>query len=454
MQTKRTPARTMLFVVIPALLVIVAAVVVFYVVSRPSRAVVGGIQSSQLENGLKMVVYEDPTVPIVSVNVWYRVGSRNEEMGKRGVAHLMEHMMFKGSKNYGPEQHAQEIDQVGGIANAFTREDVTGYWETLPSSQLELALKLEAERMDKLDLTDPKLKSEREVVKEEHRLALQNQPFGRVLSKFRSIAFKDSPYAWTAAGDMSDLDSVTIDYLQNFYHTYYAPNNAVLIVAGNAKASDVFSLARKYFGPIPKNDKVPPIKTIPVPEPTAMQEEQLTMAVQLPIILGGYRLPKAGDPDLPALEVASMILSQGDSSRLRKKLVRAEKIAVGAFGVPLTYRDVGVFIAGAVFTADKDPQKVKNELIAEIERLKTEDVSPAELQKAKNQLTAQDIFGQDALSGIAQSIGEAEVILGDYHEYFKNTEKYSQVTAQKIREVANKYFSREHLTLVVLNPEK
>ncbi len=455
MQTKRTPARTMLFFVIPMLLVIVAALVIYYFVTQAGKtSVVGAVQSTQLGNGLKVIVYEDHSAAIASVHLWYRAGSRNEVMGKRGLAHLVEHMMFKGSKSVGPEDHVRQIDQVGGIANAFTREDVTGYFQTLPSDKLELAFKLEAERMQNLVLTEDKLKAEREVVKEEHRLLLQNQPIGIVLTKFREVAFKGTSYAWTAAGDMSDLDSVTANDLEIFYKQYYAPNNAILIVAGDVKNNEIFALAKKYFGDIPKNENVPASIPIQLATQSDIQEEALTLPVQLPIILGGYRLPEAKNPDLPALEVAGTILSAGGSARLRQKLVHDQKIAIQAAGIPLVYRDVGVFIAAAFYTDDKNPQEVKEALLSEIEKLKTDTIDETELQKAKNQLTAGQVFAQDPLAGVAQAIGQAEIFYGDYHEFSKAASRYTSVTAEQIRAVANKYFNRKNLTIVVLTPEK
>jgi zinc protease len=453
--TIRAPVRTMLYFFIPAVLVLIAGWAVYsYLRSGPNaRTVSGTVHQLQLENGLKILVYEDPAVPIVNLQLWYRVGSRNEVEGKRGLAHLMEHMMFKGSQNVGPEEHARQIDQVGGVANAFTREDVTVYWESVPSDQLELVMRLEAERMHRLVITEEHLRAEREVVKEEHRLSLQNQPLGRVFALFRGIAFKGTPYAWTAAGEIEDLDAITGDELKNFYQTYYAPNNAVLIVVGDVKLEQVTTLAKQYFGPIPQNPQVPPYRAITLPAQSARQEEELSMPVQLPMILGGYRLPPAGSEDLPALEVAGMILSSGESSRLYKKLVREKELAIQALGVPLIYKDLGIFILLAFFTADQDPHAVRDELIAQIARLQTEAVSETELQKAKNQLTAQEIFEQDALAGVAQALGQAEVIWGNYQEFSRGAARYERVTAEEILSVAQKYLTDQNLTLVVLKPQ-
>ena len=409
------------------------------------------LHTRTLPNGLEVIIYEDHTAPVVAVHVWYRVGSRNEVPGKRGLAHLMEHMMFKGSKNVGPEEHARMIDRVGGVENAFTREDVTGYFDIVPAEALELAVRLEAERMHNLVLTQEHLDSEREVVKEEYRLRLENNPVVQAFDRFRQLAFEGTPYAWTAAGTPEDLDNITLDDLEKFYKTYYAPNNAVLILAGDVAPERGFELAEQYFGPIPRGSE-PPEVAIEPPEQTALREETLTMPVQLPAVLGGYPLPGVGHEDLPALEVAGTILTAGESSRLNKSLVRGQKLAVAAGGIPLIYKDLGMMLLFAFFTPDKDPAAVREALLQEIYRLKEEPVEERELQKAKNQLTAQYVFNLDSISGVGSALGEAAVIGGDVRLFLEGAERYEGVTAEDVQRVAQTYFRDEKLTLVTLQP--
>jgi zinc protease len=436
-------------VVIVAVAIVVVAV---WTLTKPPAPAVGAISAYTLDNGLKVIVYQDTTAPVVSVNVWYRVGSKDEPPGKRGMAHLMEHMAYKGSKNVGPEEHSKLIDQAGGQDNAFTRDDVTGYWARLPKEKLDLALYLFAEQMHNLVLTQEHLDSEREVVKEEWRLRLENQPVSKAFDKFRDIAFAGTPYAKGPEGYMEDLDNITLEDLQNFYQTYYAPNNAVLVVAGDVRPDEVLSLARKHFGGIPKA-QTPSPTLITLPPQTQMREETLEMAVQLPVIIGGYQLPGSSHPDQPILEVVSFILSRGQSSRLYKHLVREQQISVGAGGFPLVFKDLGTMLIYAFFTPDKDPAQVKEALLAEIERLASEPVDDKELQKAKNQLTAQYIFSLDSLSSVANAIAEAEVIYGDYKEFEKVKNKYDAITAADVQRVAQTYFKRENLTIVTLKPE-
>lgn len=451
-QLPQQKKRTTLWITVTVVIVAVAAALAVWTLTKPPSAAVGSITAYTLDNGLRLIVYQDTTAPVVSVNVWYKVGSRDEPTGKRGMAHLMEHMMFKGSKNVGPEEHSKLIDQAGGQDNAFTRDDVTGYWARLPKEKLDLALYLFAEQMHNLVLTQEHLDAEREVVKEEWRVRLENQPVSKAFDKFRDIAFAGTPYAKGPEGYMDDLNSITLEDLQDFYQKYYAPNNAVLVVAGDVRPAEVLALAKKHFGEIPKGATPLPTVVTP-PTQSAMRAETLTMAVQLPVIIGGYQVPGTGHADQPALEVAGLILSGGQSARLYKQLVREQQISVGAGGFPLVFKDLGTMLIYAFFTPDKDPTKVNEALVAEIERLASEPIDDKELQKAKNQLTARYIFNLDALSGVANALAEAEVIEGDYKAFEREKDKYEKITAADVQRVAQTYFKRENLTVVTLKPE-
>jgi zinc protease len=450
-QPKRSN-RSVLWLAVPAVVLAVVAALALWQMGQMPVPKVGNINKFTLDNGLTLLVYQDNTAPVVSVNLLYRVGSRDEPTGKRGMAHLMEHMMFKGSKNIKPEEHAKLIDQAGGRSNAFTSDDVTGYWAMLPQEKLELALRLEAERMENLIITQENLDAEREVVKEEWRVRLENQPVSKAFDKFRDIAFAGTPYAKGPEGYMEDLDSITVEDLQNFYKMYYAPNNGVLVVAGDVEANSVLALVQKYFGAIPKGATLP-VVTITQPSQNEMREEFLQLAVQLPVIIGGYAVPGTGHPDQPALEVAGLILSGGQSARLYKSLVRDSQISVGAGGFPLVFKDLGTMLIYAFFTPDKDPAQVKEALLKEIERLANEPIDEKELQKAKNQLTARYIFGLDAISGVANGLARAEVIQGDYKEFEKAKTRYDNITLADVQRVAQSYFKRENLTIVTLKPE-
>lgn len=384
------------------------------------------------------------------MNVWYKVGSRDEQVGKRGLAHLMEHMMYGGSRNFSPEEHKQIIDRAGGVWNAFATEDFTGFWELLPEDKLELALELESERMQNLVLTREYLDVELEVVREEYRFRTENDPFSRAIDRVRELALQGTPYAWSP-GVVDDIADVTIADLQDFYATYYVPNNAVLIVAGDVKADRLFRLAEEHFGAIPSAPAPPAVKVAP-PVRAALREETLQLAVQLPAVLGAYHIPGVGHKDVPALEVAGFILSFGESSLLNKSLVREKQLAVGAGAFPIALKDLGMMGIAALFTPDKDPHLVKDALLESIETLKDQPVGDRVLQKAKNQLTAQYIFNLDSLIGVASSIGTAEVIWGDYRLFLDAQDRYEDVTAADIQRVAHRYFRRDNLVLVTLTP--
>ena len=405
-----------------------------------------------LENGLKVIVYEDHTAPVVAVNVWYKVGSRDEPSDKQGMAHMTEHMMFKGSKNVGPEEHARLVNRAGGSNNAFTREDVTVYFETLPQEELELALRLEAERMQNLIIAPEQFRSEREVVKEEFRARLENNPTARALQRFREVAFEGTPYAWTAAGTPEDLDNITVADLKRFYETYYVPNNAVLVVAGDVQPERAFELAQTHFGDIPSGELPDPIN-VGMPTPEQMRTEQIQLPVQLPAMIGGYPLPEAGHEDAAALQVAGTILSQGRSSRLQESIVRDQGLAVAAGGVPQFYQDLGMMLLFAFYTPDQDPSEVRSALLEELAKLRNQPVGERELQKAKNQLKSQYVFNLDSISGVANAIGEAEVIRGDAEKFLQGESRYADVSAADVRRAAHEYLSEDRLTLVQLVPQ-
>ncbi len=399
------------------------------------------IQETVLDNGLKVLDYEEDTEPIVSVHLWYLAGMRHEPEGKGDIAHLLEHLVF--------EEPMRLFDQAGGAANAFTGSDMTGYFVTLPAENLELALRLNAERMQELIINQEKVDTEREVVKEEYRLRFENDPVSKAFETFRAIVLKGTPYRWLPG---KDIDKITVEDLQNFYRAYYAPNNAVLIVAGDVKAEAVFELAQRYFGPIPKRE-VPATEAISPPAGEAMREETLELPVRLPAILVGYRLPGAAHADIPALELLGYILFEGESARLYKRLVREQRIAVSAGGGPLLFKDAGLLLFYAFFDPDEqEAEKVKEALLSEIERLTIESVLDRELQRAKNQLSSQYTFDLDSLSSVASGLGGAEVLEGDWREFLKF--EYDGLTAADLKRVAQTHFKRENLVVVTIKPQE
>lgn len=457
----------------PALALFLVLLLAASVLARPASSSLPSFEVRQatLANGLEIYVYEDHTVPLVSVSLWYRVGSRDEPVGRRGMAHLMEHMMFKGSARIAPEQHARLIQEAGGIANAFTTTDATVYWETVPSSQLALALALEAERMANLVITEEHLASEREVVKEEYRAKLENDPIGVAFDRFHSMIFEGTPYAWTPAGFLEDLDQVTVEDLQAFYRRYYVPNNAVLVMAGDTTLDNVVRLAERYFGPIPPGEApARPAIAFEAPrrsargaagasggEPGAAagafgRFRTLELPIQVPGVIAGFAVPGATSPDKYALGVATLVLSGGESARLYQRLVRERQLAVFAAGGPLSYAEAGAFLAVSFYLPPHTAEAQAHALVAEVEQLADEPPTPDELERARNQLAATVAFQFDSLDGVANLIGAAVVLEGGIEAFTEGIQPYLNVTAEQVRDVARRYFVRDNATVVAIVP--
>lgn len=404
-----------------------------------------------LPNGLRVLVMEDHSAPVVSVQVWYHVGSKNEVPGLRGLAHLFEHLMFKGTRHVAPEEFSARIDAVGGADNAFTSEDVTGYHEVLPASRLDLALWMEADRMRGLKLTEATIATEREVVKEEKRLRMDNDPMGRMFEQFLALAWTKHPYAWTPAGTLEDLDRVTLADAQAFYDRWYQPSNAVLVIVGDVEASDALASARTHFAHVPAGTH--PVANTPAEPPqTALREKSLVVPAELPVLLGGYKIPARAHADTEALEVLGRILSDGQASRLHRALVRDQKLALYAGGGVEGSEDPGLFLLYAAFLPEVEPARVKDALLAEVERIAASGVDAAELAKAKSQLTAGHVFGLDTVEGKADALGEAELLEGGWETFLDGATRYESVTAADVQRVARTYLVRERLTLVTLTP--
>jgi zinc protease len=419
----------------------------------PAKAVTPAldVKSWELPNGLRVLFVANHVAPVVTVQVFYHVGSKDEHVGIRGVAHMFEHLMFKGSEHVAPEEHARLLKEVGGQTNAFTTEDVTAYHDTVPPSYLGFAMQLEAERMRHLKLFPSTIDSERKVVEEEKRLRVDNDPIGKAIERFRLLAYTKHPYNWTAIGTIEDLEKVTPDDCQKFYDTYYEPNDATLVVVGDVAEADVRKLAEQHFGGI-KRGPEPPRAKVSEPAQTATREETLTLEVQIPVVVGGYHIPRAADPDVPALEVLAAILSGGESSRMHQRLVRKEHLALAAGGLAQILEDPGLFLVYAAYLPDKDAAQVERLLREEVARARERAVTAAELDKAKNQLAAGFVFGLSTVDGVARELGLAQYVQGDWREFSKGAARYLAVTADDVLRVAKKYLVDANLTLVRLKP--
>ena len=407
------------------------------------------VKSWTLGNGLQVLFLEDHKAPIATVQLFYHVGSKDERVGIRGVAHMFEHMMFKGSARVPPEQHARLLKEVGGQVNAYTTEDLTAYHDTVPPSYVGFALELEAERMRNLLLLPSTVDSERRVVEEEKRLRIDNDPVGKAIEQFRALAYTKHPYNWTPIGTIEDLEKVRPADCQAFYDRYYRPGNATLIVVGAVQEAQVRALVEQHFGSIPRGAD-PPRNAIEEPPQTAPRTSTLRMEVQLPVVVGGYRIPRASDPDVPALEVLATILSAGESSRLHQRLVRRDRLAIAAGGVTEALEDPGLFIVYAAYLPDRDGAKVEAALAEEVARVRDKPVTTVELEKAKNQLAAGFVFGLQTVDGIAQALGRAQYVEGDWRRFVAGASRYLAVTVADVQRVARKYLGEARLTRVTL----
>ena len=410
------------------------------------------VEKYVLDNGLTVLISEDHSAPVVSYQVWFNVGSKNERPGITGISHLCEHMMFKGSKNIGPEEHTRIVQANGGIDNAGTSLDYTVYWEKLSSDKLELAISLEAERLKYLTPTEETFSSEREVVKEERRMGIDNSPYGALFEQTLNTAYVAHPYHWHVIGFMSDIDNITLNDLKEHYERYYTPSNATAVVVGDVKPKEVMKLINKYYGDIPFQPSPPEVGTVE-PEQRGERIAYIHKIGQMPAFMVAYHIPEFGHPDIYPLTVAARILFTGESSRLYQKMVYQDQSALWVGGDCFTLEDPGLFFTFAIMQPAHTAEEGQETLYEQIERLKDEPVDAKELEKAKNQLESEFIFGLQSVSAKGNQIGYYQTILGDYTKLFDEADKYQAVTAEDITRVAKTYFDSKNRNVVVLVPE-
>ncbi|HET6675426.1 MAG TPA: pitrilysin family protein [Nitrospiraceae bacterium] len=406
-----------------------------------------------LSNDMRVLLVEVPKAPVATVQVWYKVGSRNEVMGRAGLSHMLEHMMFKGTNRFPKGSFSRLIRKNGGMDNAFTSQDFTAYFENLAADRVTLALELESDRMQGLILDGNEFKTEREVVKEERRLRSEDDPQGALVEALFAQAYVSHPYHWPVIGWFADLDAMTLEDLQRHYDTYYSPNNATLVIVGDIKADTLIQTITKLFEPIPKG---------PTPKPTVAAEPEqrgerrfmLKREAQVPFVMMGYRVPNYTSDDSYALNILESILSHGKSSRLYQSLVYDQKLAlaVGA-EYSLMQADPGLFYFYALVRPGEKIESVEESLMKEIRRLQTEPPTELELQRAKNQIEAGRVFEQDSNFRHAMLLGEAETIGAGWRKVNQFIERTQAVTAQDVQRVATKYLIDDTKTVGMLIPQ-
>jgi zinc protease len=405
-----------------------------------------------LPNGLNVVFLEDHSTPIVHTEIWYHVGSKNERPGRTGFAHLFEHMMFKGSKNVEPEGHPSYISSVGGQSNAYTNEDSTVFWETTPSQYLPLVLWLEADRMASLRIDEKVFQTEREVVKEERRMRVENQPYGRLNEIIYDQAFTVHPYKHPTIGSMTDLEAASIDDVRDFFRTYYVPNNATIVLVGDFDTKEALALVTQYLGRVPRSEKPVP-RDIPK-EPPQTKEKRVTLTENwpLPAVVVAYHITFDGHPDSYPLHIASKVLSDGQSSRIYRDLVYEKQLALAAFGGGNIIEDPNLFFAVAIVQPGKSPQECIDALIAEFDRLKAEPISAGELQQAKNQFARDYILGRESDKDKASQLAHAVVIHNDIKTADGEFDIFMNTAAADVQRVARTYFTQENRLVMTIMP--
>jgi zinc protease len=420
-----------------------------------SSAVLSNLQVSraQLDNGLRVVLNEDHTVPTVAISVYYDVGSRNEAKGRSGFAHLFEHMMFQGSAHVGKGEHFSLIINRGGSANGTTSNDRTNYFETLPANELALGLWLEADRMRSLAVTQENFENQRLTVMEERRQRIDNQPYIPSMLRINELAYGDYwPYAHSTIGDMQDLVDAPLEAVQEFFNTYYAPNNAVLSISGDFDSQKALELVSKYFGTIPAQQT--PVYAPPAfPEQTEERTETMYDAnATLPAFHLAYHIPPDRTPDHYALELLAIILGDGESSRFYQKLVKQEEICQDiAIGTD-DRRGPDLISVWAVMASGHQDEEAQKLIFSEFDSIAADGVTPRELEKAKNRVRSSFVFSLQSNMQRSQRLAKFELFWGDANLLKLELDHYLRVTAEDIKRVAATYFKPANRTVLDVLP--
>ena len=410
-------------------------------------------QMSTLANGLRVILSEDHSTPIVHVSMWYHVGSKNERPGRTGFAHFFEHMMFKGSKNVEPESHTSIVASVGGRSNAYTTEDETVFWQTLPAQYMPLALWLEADRMATLRIDDEAFRREREVVKEERRMRVENQPYGRLSEIIYDHAFTTHPYKHPTIGSMADLEAASVADVREFHETFYVPENATLTLVGDFDAAQTLQMVTQYFGRVPKAKKPVPRDIPKEPPQTKERRAVVEEAWPLPAVVVAYHVTYDGHPDAYPLHITSKIMSDGQSARIPRELVYKKRLALTAFGSGNITEDPNLFYSVAIVQPGQTPEAAERALIEEFEKLAAEPVAEGELQRAKNQFARDYIVSRESNQEKALHLAHAAVIHNDITTADGEFDIFMNVSRADVQRVARTYFTAANRVVLHILPK-
>ncbi|RTR28859.1 M16 family metallopeptidase [Shewanella atlantica] len=407
------------------------------------------IKSFTLDNGMKIMVLEDASIPNANMYLFWKVGSRNEVPGITGISHFFEHMMFNGSKKYGPKMFDRTMEAAGGANNAYTTENITVYTDWFPANALERIFDLEADRIASLDINEKMVESERGVVASERTTGLENSNWRTLQEEIKGAAFRAHPYSWSVIGHESDIAAWTLDDLVQYHKTYYAPNNAVVVIAGDVKLAEVKALADKYFAPIPAQAPPKEVKTV---EPLQKGERRVYVhkaSVSTPNVMLAYHVPSTSHEDYYALDLLSSVLSTGNSSRLYQSLVEKQVAIEVETYLPMTF-DPNLFYVMGVANPGITAAELEKDLIAEINKVAREGVSEQELEKVKNIKLMNFYRSMETINGKANTVGTYELYFGSVDKLFDAPEAYGKVTPADLQRVAQTYLRRSNRTVAVL----
>ena len=430
------------------------------------------ISTKTLKNGMKVIVKVDKRSPIFVSQVWYKVGSSYEPNGITGISHMLEHMMFKESKNLKDGEFTKIIDTNGGVQNAFTAQDFTAYYEVLRNDKLDLALKLEAERMRNLTLNEQAFEKEKQVVREERRMRIDDKPYSHLYERMIAASYISSPYHHPVIGWPEDILQYTVEDIKLWYNKWYHPNNAILVVVGNTDPKEVFTLAEKHFGKIPKG-KIPKLKTRKEVKPLGKKEITVRLKAKVPMVMIGFLTPNLTNifdkdiansknlnniknfKDALSLEIIAALLSNDSSSRLPKNLVRDLKIAASAGA---QYDSFGLhkslFLLHGIPNVNKNIKDLNKALLNELDIFKTKKVSEQELNKIQTQIIASKVYSEDDISNQAIQIGSLESLNITWKFYDVYLQELQKINANDIMATAKKYFTEDNMTVAYLDPIK
>lgn len=417
------------------------------------KMLLNNIKELQLDNGLKAICLKKDGAPIVSIQLWYKTGSIHEHEGIRGISHVLEHMMFRGSAKYKPEEHANRINAVGGHSNAFTAEDMTVYMNSVPCKSLEMVLEMEADRMDGLRLERNLFETEQKVIIEEYHTYMNN-PLTKSFLEFRQEFFRNHPYEVSPLGKLQDLQALTVEQCRNYYQQWYSPDNVILVIVGDFEEDKVFSMIQEYFGSKRQSGGARRVDLTHTVSMNMANRMSRRVEFDVPILIVGYPAPPSSHEDAVPMEIMQQVLSGGESSRLHREIVRKQSVAVMAGGINHMLKLAGMSLFFAAFTPDIAVSRVEKAVLEQIKRIKTEGITIAEMEKIKNSTLTNRIFELYNVDNICQKIGYSECIEGDYRLWVRRLDALKSLDGSRLMDVAQAYWDDSKCHLLHLQPSK